>query len=176
MRAIDNFGIQRAVMMYQPSKTEDHEIVVTTPQGNATGKFTLTVMDASKTLILSIKDKLDQNDKVYANANKKHKMFLAEMEAGKTYQIDMTSDMQNGGFDSYLYFESPGGKLLAQDDDGGGYPSARIIYKATETGKFRVICTHFGGAATGPFQVTVRLTDGGVLPNIGVKDGIKDKR
>jgi hypothetical protein len=85
---------------------------------------------------------------------KKHKMFLFNMEAGKTYQIDMTSK----AFDSYLHLESPDSKLLASDDDGGGYPSARIVFKASEAGKHRIITTYFGNGA-GTFNLTVRQTD-----------------
>jgi hypothetical protein len=105
--------------------------------------------------VLGVNDTLNQNDAVYMG--RMHKVFLVEMEAGKTYQIDMVST----AFDSYLFFESPGKMLLAQDDDGGGYPDARIIHKATETGKFRIIASHFGNAGVlGQFNITVRLTDG----------------
>jgi hypothetical protein len=108
--------------------------------------------------VLTVNDALNQNDAVYMG--RMHKVFLVEMEAGKTYQIDMVST----NFDSYLFFESPGKNLLAQDDDGGGYPDARIIHKATETGKHRIIASHFGnGGNLGQFSITVRLTDGAPL-------------
>ena len=70
-------------------------------------------------------------------------------------------------------FESPEGKLLAQDDDGGGYPSARIIHKATKNGKYRVICTYFSGAVNGNFNLTVRQTDGPPRTIIEKKAGDK---
>ena len=156
--AIDQFGNQRAIIFHDATKTEDYQIIATTINPGSTGKFSLVVKDATGTSILNVADKLNQNDQGYKPAgNKKHKMFLVEIEAGKSYQIDMKSP----AFDSYLYFESPGGKILAQDDDGGGYPSARIIHKATETGKHRIIATHFGGGGNlGEFTVTVRQTDG----------------
>jgi hypothetical protein len=158
----NQFGGPRVIVMYTPAKTQDYQLVVTSQNANSTGKFSLVVKDASAYSVLSVSSKLDQNDKQYANAgNKRHKMFLANLEKGKTYQIDMTS----GAFDSYLYLESPDGKVLAQDDDGGGYPSARIIYTATETGKFRVITTHFGGGGNlGDFNLSVRQTEGGGGP------------
>lgn len=165
-----NQGNQRATIFYEPSKTEDYQIVATTPNDGRTGKFSLTVRDATGYMILNVADKLNQNDKAYAGAgNKKHKLFLVQLEAGKTYQIDMKSK----AFDSYLYFESPGGKLLTQDDDSGGYPDARITWKATETGKFRIITTYFGGGGNlGDFNLTVRLTDG-APPVIDKKDDKK---
>jgi hypothetical protein len=171
-QAIDPFGNQKAVIFHQPTKSEDCEVIVTSAQGGATGKFTLAIKDATNSTVLAVGDKLDQNDKVYAVANKKHKLFLVTLEEGRTYQIDMTS----GNFDSYLYFESPEGKLLAQDDDGGGYPSARIVHRATKTGKYRVICTYFGGGpVNGQFNVTVRQTDGPPRTIIDAKDGDKKK-
>jgi hypothetical protein len=145
---------QPASVTYKATKTEEMTIVAAS-QGNGVGKFTLTIRDATLSTIATIKDKLAQNDAVYQG--RKHKVFLVELEAGKTYQIDMTS----GNFDSYLFLESPGKKLLAQDDDGGGYPSARIVHKATETGKHRVIASHFGGGGNlGEFNITVMLTQG----------------
>jgi hypothetical protein len=108
--------------------------------------------------VLRVNDGLNQNDGVYQG--RRHKVYTVDLEAGKTYQIDMKST----NFDSYLFFESPDRRLLAQDDDGGGYPDARIIYKATESGKFRVIASHFGaGGALGQFTITVRLSDGSPL-------------
>lgn len=168
--AVDQ-GNQRAVINYDPAKTEDFQIIATTLNGGATGKFTLIVKDATGYSILNVNDKLNQNDQAYKPAGgKKHKMFLVNLEAGKTYQIDMRS----AAFDSYLYLESPDGKVLAQDDDGGGYPSARIIHKATQTGKYRIATTHFGGGGNlGDFTLSVRQTDG--APPVPRKDGdIKD--
>lgn len=156
--AADQFGNRRAIMFHQATKTEDYEIIATTPNGGSMGKFTLVIKDATGFTVLNVADKLNQNDKVYKGAgNKKHKLFLVNLEAGKTYQIDMKSK----DFDSYLFFESPDGKLLAHDDDSGGYPDARIIHKATETGKHRIIATYFGGGGNlGDFTLTVRQTDG----------------
>jgi hypothetical protein len=155
-----------ANVFYRCTKTDDVQIVATSQNGGAKGKFTLTIKeiigDDGKPIELkndngkaAAKANLLKTDPVYKAAGKKHKMFLFEMTAGKTYQIDMTS----GVFDSYLYLESPEGKLLAQDDDGGGYPSARITMKAPSTGKHRIICTYFGGGASGEFNLSIRQTD-----------------
>ena len=80
------------------------------------------------------------------------KTFVFEMKEGKNYQLDMTS----GVFDSYLRLENPTGEQVAADDDGGGYPSARIIYRAPKTGDFTIICTTFGANSTGKFMLTVK--------------------
>jgi hypothetical protein len=158
------FGAASA--FHRPAKTEDYTIVATTQNGGAIGKFTLTVKEvpASDGKPIELKNEngkgaytgpLLKTDPGFNGAGgKRHKAFLFNMEKGKTYQIDMTSK----AFDSYLYLQSPGGQALAQDDDGGGYPSARIIHKAAETGKHRIITTYFGIGA-GNFNLTIRQTD-----------------
>jgi hypothetical protein len=110
--------------------------------------------------VFNVSDTLGQNDGLYQG--RRHRVYEVELQAGKTYQIDMKST----NFDSYLFFESPTKQLLAQDDDSGGYPDARIIYKATQNGKFRVIASHFGnGGNLGQFNITVVVTrPGAALP------------
>src|ERR1043166_9744495 len=81
------------------------------------------------------------------------KTVTYKMEAGKFYRIDMVS--KDEGFDPYLRLEDPAGKLVGQDDDGGGFPHARLIYKAATTGDHKIICTTFGPGMTGKFLLTV---------------------
>jgi len=62
-------------------------------------------------------------------------------------------------FDSYLFLEDSAGTVLMQDDDGGGYPNARIIYRPTKTDTYRIVATTFEKAAPdlspGLYTVTV---------------------
>ena len=97
---------------------------------------------------------LIQGDSPYKG--RKHKLFLFHMEAGKTYQVDMKAIDKNK-CDPLLYLEDPDRVLLAEDDDGGGFPDARIIWKVTKTGKHRIIATHFADKL-GQFTLTIRQT------------------
>jgi hypothetical protein len=153
-----------ASIYHRPAKTDDYQIIATSQNGGAMGKFTLVVKeipgDDGKPIEMKnengkgvFQGKLLKTDPI-DKGGKKHKMLLFQMEAGKTYQIDMTSN----AFDSYLYLESPSGKYITEDDDGGGFPSARIIHKATDAGLYRIACTYFS-PATGDFKVTIRQTD-----------------
>jgi hypothetical protein len=155
-----------ARIIYKAEETGNFKIYATTFDGGVTGKFTLTVKDkdapAATGKAIELKNEkgkatytgnLDKDDPLYKN--KKHKLFTFAMEAGKTYQIDMKS----GALDSYLFLESPDGDLLDQDDDGGGFPDARIVHKAAKAGSYRIICTHFGGGGFGEFTLTVRQID-----------------
>src|SRR5205823_789750 len=67
-------------------------------------------------------------------------------------QIDMISTE----IDSYLRLENPAGQQVAADDDSGGFLNARIIYRASETGDFKIVCTSFKGGELGKFTLIVR--------------------
>jgi hypothetical protein len=96
----------------------------------------------------------DPKDSVRTNSFANN--FTYKLEKDRTYQIDMKSK----DFDSYLRLENPAGAQVAIDDDSGGYPDARIIHKAQESGVFKIVATSFAGGA-GKFTVTVRDTASG---------------
>jgi hypothetical protein len=164
---IDAAAIGKAgsVMIHpRPAKTDEYEIIVTSQNSGAMGKFTLLVKEvpggngepfelANENGKGTYDGRLLNTDPIY-RGGKKHKMLLFKMEAGKTYQIEMSSK----AFDSYLFLASPAGKHITEDDDGGGFPTARIVHKAAETGQFRIACTYFA-PATGDFRVTIRQLD-----------------
>jgi S1-C subfamily serine protease len=83
--------------------------------------------------------------------NARMKIHFMPMEAGKTYVISMNSAV----IDSYLRLEDPTGKQVAEDDDGGGFPNARIVYRAAQAGVHRIIATSFDGKL-GPYQLIVQ--------------------
>jgi len=91
-----------------------------------TGKFTLSIRDPSESMILTVKDKLDKDDKILDN--KHHKVFFVELEEGKGYQFDMKSKV----VDSYLILQSPDGKEVAKDDDSGGDRDARFTTRPAQ--------------------------------------------
>jgi Ca2+-binding EF-hand superfamily protein len=84
-----------------------------------------------------------------------HKMCRFNMEAGKTYQIDHSSK----AFDAYLYLQDPDGKVVSENDDNGSSLDSRIVYKATKTGKYRILATSVDGKGTGAYTLTVRQVE-----------------
>ena len=79
--------------------------------------------------------------------------------AGQYVQIDM----QSGELDSYLILQDQNGTQLSYNDDGGGYPNARITYTLPYTGLYRLHAVSFrtSGVTTGSY--TLSLTgQGGV--------------
>jgi hypothetical protein len=85
---------------------------------------------------------------------KKHKLFLFEMEAGKTYQIDMKSTK----FSCCLFLEDPKGSLLAKNGPNGGNRDSTITITASASGKHRIIASAFG--LNGEFTLAVRQVEG----------------
>jgi hypothetical protein len=82
-------------------------------------------------------------------------IFPTPLEAGVTYQIDMTSSQ----LDSYLRLEDPKGKVLAQDDDKGGKLNARIVYTPKQASLVHIVATTFGGRTTGAFKLSQQRLD-----------------
>src|SRR5262245_18100432 len=63
-----------------------------------------------------VKGKLDANDPKDASRGESYcKIYALKLEAGKTYQFDCKS-----GLDNWLRIEDAKGKQLAEDDDSGG--------------------------------------------------------
>jgi hypothetical protein len=91
-------------------------------------------------------------------------VYRVFMRGGLVYTIDMKSR----AFDSYLRLEDPGGLGLMEDDDGGGYPDARIIFPAPADGVYRVITTTFANGATGPYTLYIHEGGGFAGPAFGV--------
>jgi HEAT repeat protein len=80
-----------------------------------------------------------------------HVVHTFYMKKDTAYQIDLRSQ-----WDNYLRLEDPRGKELAQNDDGGGFPNARIIHRAAEDGWHRIIVTTYNQGASGPYTLTVK--------------------
>ena len=59
-------------------------------------------------------------------------------------------------FDNMLRLEDETGRQLAEDDDSGGFPNARIVFRATADGWYRIIVTTFAPNAAGAYTLKVR--------------------
>lgn len=80
-----------------------------------------------------------------------HVVHTYRMTKGQRYQIDLISQ-----WDNYLRLENALGAQLAADDDGGGYPNARIQFVAPDDGWYRIIVTTFSGGASGAYTLKVK--------------------
>jgi len=100
----------------------------------------------------------DPLDKVLGKSHAKVHPF--KMRAGTVYKIEMTNESK---IDPLLRLEDAKGAELAMDDDGAGFPNARIIFKAPTDGEYRIIATTFPpgktGDATGKYALTIGELD-----------------
>jgi hypothetical protein len=80
------------------------------------------------------------------------KTYNYKMKAGVTYTIRMHTNTPN--FDPYLRLETAGGQQVAFDDDGDGFPNAKIVYNCQQAGTFRIIATSFS-ANVGAYTLSV---------------------
>ena len=75
------------------------------------------------------------------NNNRRCKEYVIDLEAGKSYTIDLESR----DFDAYLWLEQLNGVMLQQDDDGGGGQNSRIQFVPPQTASYVVIATSLNG-------------------------------
>jgi D-arabinose 1-dehydrogenase-like Zn-dependent alcohol dehydrogenase len=141
----DGGGFPNARISFTPKVTGNYTIIATV-YTNQLGPMTLTVRSANAKLLLNVSDKLTQNDN--------HKAYTVKLEKGKVYLIDLVK--VNGSLDPFLELYSPDNQKVAEDDDGGGFFNARLIYKATETGQYHIIAKSFMANSTGEFRLTVQ--------------------
>jgi serine/threonine protein kinase/WD40 repeat protein len=117
---------------------------------------------------ISVKDA-----KVLGHGDTFFKAYPYQMEAGKLYRIDFVSKEDDASkkpqerFDPFLRLEDPSGKIVAQDDDGGGFPNARILYKAAVSGVHKIVCTTVFPRMFGRFALTVTGSSPAELANVG---------
>ena len=140
---------------FAPSRTADYRILVgmgpVTDKRSAPPKYTTTIVELK--FELSVKDQLTNKDPIYPGRGGRHKVHSVKLQAGKTYQIDMTTT----AFDAFLVLEDSAGTVLMQDDFAGTV--RRVVYRPTKTDVYRIVATTFAKATPegfpGPYTVTV---------------------
>jgi hypothetical protein len=155
-----------------PTETREHRLTVT-PDVNddeLDGQLfdysvTVTPIPMAKQPLLDEKAKTTANDPQYQHpgggGNRgPHKAYTVNFKAGQIYiiSLDMT---QQGEFDPYLLVEGPGGKVVAENDDGGTNLNSLIVYQPKRGGEHRLIATGLGNRPGG-FHLKVITTAAGL--------------
>lgn len=157
--------------LFLPTKNQEYTLTIiptigfgTPPIPEGVLDYTVTVktMKVDETPVLKKEDKLVATDPKYANPqafNKTHfKAYPIKMKMGQLYIIEMNTTRANGGkLDPYLYLENAGQMVLARDDDGGGFPNARLLFRAPADGEHTIIATGLSdSSALGDYTLLVR--------------------
>jgi S1-C subfamily serine protease len=98
---------------------------------------------------LTLADAMDRQ-----RPGRRARLHLLPLTAGKRYVIEM-NQAPGSKLDPYLRLEDARGAVLAEDDDGGGFPNARIVFTAPRTEVYRLVLTTFNPNETGAFVLTV---------------------
>jgi hypothetical protein len=165
-------GGKDARIVFDCRRGGTYRIICTRRRGPAEGEFTLTVEGegagkddvAGKALEIrdgraSVNGRLTDADPRDTQLQGSYcKVYGLKLAEGATYKIDMFST----DFDTYLRLEDPDGVQVARDDDGGGNLNARITYRCSKAGTYKVIATSFRPGATGAFTLGVEETGVGV--------------
>jgi hypothetical protein len=171
---------------FLPKETRDYRVVVSPDLNDdeLDGQLfdysaTVTPIPMAKQPLLDEKGKTVANDPVYQHpgggGNRgPHKAFDVNFKAGQIYIITLDMATQ-GQFDPYLLVEGPGGKVVAENDDGGESLNSLIVFQPKRGGEHRLIAPGLGNR-TGEFRLKVITTAAGAGPQPGKKaDPIDEK-
>ena len=100
---------------------------------------------------------LDRGDNVLPMDNSFFDTYTFEGNAGDRISIEMHS----GEIDPYLILLGPGGRELAQDDDGGGGTDAKIVVQLPESGTYTLIANSYAGEESGTYRLEVKTVTAG---------------
>jgi hypothetical protein len=79
--------------------------------------------------------------------------YRVKLTKGKSYNFDLTRT--SGNIDPVLLLRDPSQKLLATDDDGGGFPNSRIAnFKAAKTGDYFLIAQSYQAGSSGNYRLS----------------------
>jgi len=145
--------------------TPNIDVGASPPEGLLDYTVTLKSMKLDETPLLKKEDKLTADDPKYQLSFNKaaFKAYPLKMKAGRTYIIDMVrSNPNDNQLDPYLYLENPMKNIVDSNDNSGGNLNARIMYRASMGGEYRIIATAASDRmAIGAYTLTVRTVKEG---------------
>ena len=145
--------------------TPNIDVGASPPEGLLDYTVTLKSMKLDETPLLKKEDKLTADDPKYQLSFNKaaFKAYPLKMKAGGTYIIDMVrSNPNDNQLDPYLYLENPMKNIVDSNDNSGGNLNARIMYRASMDGEYRIIATAASDRmAIGAYTLTVRTVKEG---------------
>jgi len=174
-----NVSFGAALINYTPTATGDYTVVATTYSSAISMTFRLSVTGLpappppSPPTPLpvpgSANGTLSPDSTNPRGATFNSQRFAVNLVAGSNYTIRVTPTVV--GDDSYVYLLSPGGSVVASDDDGDMSTqiwASRMTYTASSTGTYIIVATSFSANQSWGFRVSI---DGppsnvGGIPNV----------
>jgi hypothetical protein len=146
-------------LTFAPARTTEYRILIgvgpLAEQRKAPPEYATQVVELQTAL--SVNERLTKQEPAYPQRGGPHKVHTVRLEAGKNYEIAMTSR----AFDSYLFLEDSAGKVLLEDDDGGEALNARLVFRPVKTDTYRIVATTFerGAPSTNPGAYTLTVVE-----------------
>lgn len=150
----DGGGFPNAALGYDSLKGGTFKVVAAAFR--KTGAFSLTIKEDGEAKVHEVGAGLKVKGQLTPQARfQNHNVTLLQ---GKTYIIGMVTT-NPGTLDPFLRLYNAEGKELAHDDDGGGYPNARITFAAPATGVYQIHARSYLGTGTGEYTLDVKESD-----------------
>lgn len=160
----DGGGFYNAKLLYTPPSNETVKVYAAAARGS--GAFTLRVFETTVKRQAVAKGGLSIDDEVKAADPKIHlkempgpmpaKSYSLDLKKGQTYLATLTALRPE--LDPYLVVQGPDGKVIGVDDDGGGFPNAKLTITAPADGTYQFHAATLRGA--GPFSLKVGEASG----------------
>lgn len=83
-------------------------------------------------------------------------IYYFDGSANQEVTIEMTKS--SGNLDPLIALYRPNNSFLASDDDGAGYPNARIVTRLPDSGRYKLMARSYASNQTGGY--TLRITAG----------------
>src|SRR5262249_20208778 len=83
---------------------------------------------------------------------KSFQVLTVALQEGKTYRFDMESK----AFQSFIHLEDPDGNVVQEKASAGIGGSMHFVYRAADSGTYRIIATSAAGVRIGDFTLSVR--------------------
>lgn len=80
-------------------------------------------------------------------------LYYHDGTGGQEITIEMTKS--SGDLDPYIILYRPNGSYLAYDDDGAGYPNARLVYRLPESGLYQIKARSYASSQIGAYTLRV---------------------
>jgi len=100
-------------------------------------------------------------------------IYYFDGSSGQEVTIEMTKS--SGNLDPYIVLHRPNGSYLAYNDDGAGFPNARLVICLPESGRYELRAKSYSSSQTGGYTLRVTAGSGGRDTDDGrwlVHDGI----
>lgn len=154
-RGTGNIGIGFAIAVnqVQPFLTAVRE--GRAPSNSSLARSPLDTSQPPQPLALNgstIRASLSTGDNVLASDNSRFDVYSFDAQAGTAIEIQMASQ----DIDPYLILIGPDNVEVAQDDDGGGDTTAKIIATLPKNGTYRVIANSYQGQEFGAYTLQAR--------------------